>query len=332
MNTIRHLLLTPLLAGALWAEDAAPALEVNPAVPAPEAQPAVKPAAIPAAQPEVIPAAKPAEAKPAVPERTYGNGKVSAARLNVRVRPGTIYEAVAILRQDDPIRIVSESNDWVEIAVPATAAAWIHRDQVDKDGIVLDEEIRVRCGAGTVYNPYNGTLRKGDQVKLLGEEKDGWLKIVPAADKLGAWVGRAYITIEQPAKIAEVVKPEPKPEPPKPEIKPVEPPKPEIKPIPPKPADPVDPVRSIQPGTGRTILLGYLLPLARPNANGATHQVVNTRADGTLETVGLVASKHAYINLAEWEKWRVRVYGREIKVAGQKDPLLQAEGIQIESK
>ena len=359
MKTVRHLFLAQLIAGALWAQDAAPAIEVKPAVPAPEVKPEAKPEAKPEikpeAKPEVKPEAKPEvtvpevkpEAKPevkpevkpvvpvvpVVPERTYGNGKVIATRLNVRVRPDTMYEAVAVLHQDDAVRIVSETKEWVEIAVPATASAWIHRDQVDKDGIIQDEETRIRCGAGTAYNAYNGTLRKGDSVKLLGEEKDGWQKIVPPADKISAWVGRSYVTIEQPAKIAEVVKPEVKPiEPPKTEIKPVEPPKPEVKPEPPKPAEPVEPARTIQEGTGRIILLGYLVPIARPSSSGATHQIITIRPDGKPETVGLLASKHAYINLAEWENWRVRVYGRETKAPGQKEAVLQTEGIQIEPK
>jgi len=202
MNTIRHphpfvrLLLLPALAGTLLAgaaETVKPAPDATPAAPTVAATP---PATVPAATAAATPAA-PATTPPAPAAPVAGRpGKVIANVLNVRARPGLNYERVAVLKRDDPVTVVGESEEWLEIAVPAAADAYVSSHFLDlPSGKVKADRLRVHAGPSGVYSTY-GFIERGFVVKPLADpDADGWLKIEAPATAT-VWVNRKFIEFQ----------------------------------------------------------------------------------------------------------------------------------------
>jgi SH3-like domain-containing protein len=209
MNMIRHphplvrLLLLPALAGTLLAgaaETVKPAPATPPAAPTVAATP---PATVPASA-AAVPAATtaatlaaPATTPPAPAAPVAGRpGKVIANVLNVRARPGLNYERVAVLKRDDPVTVVGESEEWLEIAVPAAAEAWVSSHFLDlPSSKVKADRLRVHAGPSGVYSTY-GFIERGFVVKPQGEpDADGWLKIEAPATAT-VWVNRKFVEFQ----------------------------------------------------------------------------------------------------------------------------------------
>ena len=211
MNTIRHphhlarLLLLPALAGTLLAgaaETAKPAPATTPAAPTVAATP---PATVPASAAAVPAVTTTTAATPAAPATTppapaapvAGRpGKVIANVLNVRARPGLNYERVAVLKRDDPVTVVGESEEWLEIAVPAAAEAWVSSYFLDlPSSKVKADRLRVHAGPSGVYSTY-GFIERGFVVKPQAvPDADGWLKIEAPATAT-VWVNRKFIEFQ----------------------------------------------------------------------------------------------------------------------------------------
>ena len=206
-NSRRLFLLTalPSLAGA-WlagaAESAVPPVPAGtppPTVPVAAAAVPAVPAPAPAAAAAIVVAtpAAPATTPPAPAAPVAGRpGKVTANALRVRARPGTNYEPVAMLKRDDPVTVVGEAEDWLEIAVPAAAEAWVSSHFLDlPSGKVKADRLRVHAGPSGVYSTY-AFIDRGFVVKPLGEpDADGWLKIEAPATAT-AWVNRKYVEFQ----------------------------------------------------------------------------------------------------------------------------------------
>ena len=156
-------------------------------------------------------------------------GTATAATLNVRARPGTMYEVVAKLTQGAPVEIVGEQEGWYEIRPPADTEAWVAMRYLDVQGKVTGDEVYVRSGPGAIFSAF-GKLTTGEVVERVGAPADEWQRI-EAPPQATVWVSSQFIKVEPP----------PPPPPPPPVVTPPAPaPVAEsAKPLPPTPAPPV---------------------------------------------------------------------------------------------
>jgi hypothetical protein len=152
---------------------------------------------------------------PAVPEGPVSTEDVNAVNVpsfpytaeitgdNVYIRsgPGTNYYDCGRINKGDKVEVVNIQFSWSRIVPPAGSFSWISMQYVSIDpndptiGIVSGDDVRVYAGSEAVKPLYSTTLQlklnNGDKVKLLGEEKDNYYKIVPPT---GAyfWVSTQY--------------------------------------------------------------------------------------------------------------------------------------------
>ena len=158
----------------------------------------------------------PATSPAASPSTSLGAGETADANLPampfmaeitsndvyVRSGAGTNYYFCSKLNTGDKIKVVGSKFSWLQIVPPANCYAWISSQYVqvnpqDKTvGTVIGDAVRVYAGADEVQ-PMHSTsslvkLDKGDKVKLLGEEKEGYSKIsLPEGAYL--WVSSQFV-------------------------------------------------------------------------------------------------------------------------------------------
>jgi uncharacterized protein YgiM (DUF1202 family) len=128
----------------------------------------------------------------------------------VRSGPGTDYYQCGKLLKGDRVTVVKEEGGWSLIVPPLGSFSWIHMQYIcvslnDRtEGVVTGDQVPVYAGSELVAPIHSTTrqvvLRRGDKVKLLGEERDGYLKIACPAGA-GLWVSSRYIRpiTDQPA-------------------------------------------------------------------------------------------------------------------------------------
>lgn len=134
-------------------------------------------------------------------------GVVIAPRLNVRARPGLQYEVLCQLRRGQRVKIVKHADEWLGIAPPPTAAAWVAAaDIVDNKVVVAQTE--VRAGPHAVFSTI-AKLGQGDAVEVRPGGSDKWLRIAPPA-KAVLWVHRDYVEPAGAGAPAAGAKPAPK--------------------------------------------------------------------------------------------------------------------------
>ena len=150
-------------------------------VPAAMAQTDVNMASVPAV---TIGTPKPA----AAPTGTYV-GEASGDDVIIRSGAGTNFYKCGKLYKGDRIQVVSTQQDWACIVPPPGCFSWIPMQYVSINldnptiGIITGDNVRIYAGSDFV-EPMHSTseqvkLFRGDQVKLLGEEKDDYYKIAP---------------------------------------------------------------------------------------------------------------------------------------------------------
>jgi uncharacterized protein YgiM (DUF1202 family) len=107
----------------------------------------------------------------------------------VRSGAGTNYYECGKLHKGDQVKVVGSRYSWLQIVPPGGSFAWISKQYVQVEppnsaaGSVIGEGVRVYAGSNDIQ-PMHSTsllvkLNKGDTVSLLGEEKDGYVKIAP---------------------------------------------------------------------------------------------------------------------------------------------------------
>jgi SH3-like domain-containing protein len=137
-------------------------------------------------------------------------GTVTAGVLNVRAKPARHFERIAKFKRGDEVRIVQETDEWLEVLLPQDAKAWVAREFLAPDGVVTATELQVRSGPGVVFTSY-ATVKKGDALTPLGPPLDEWQQVLAPAGTTG-WVNRAYVRLGDPIPAAAVAKAEePKP-------------------------------------------------------------------------------------------------------------------------
>lgn len=122
-------------------------------------------------------------------------------RVQIRSGPGTNFYHCGFLNRGDRITVVSKQFSWSRIVPPAGTFSWISEQYVKIDpanpsiGIVTGNSVRVYAGSDYQKAMYSttkqGLLDKGEKVKLLGEQSDGYYKIAPPSFAY-LWVSTQY--------------------------------------------------------------------------------------------------------------------------------------------
>jgi uncharacterized protein YgiM (DUF1202 family) len=107
----------------------------------------------------------------------------------IRSGAGTNYYDCGKFKDGDVVKVVATQHGWSRISPPPGSFSWISKQYVDVDpnapetGTVTGDAVRVYAGSGHVKPLYSttlqGKLNRQEKVKLLGEEKGGYLKIAP---------------------------------------------------------------------------------------------------------------------------------------------------------
>ncbi|MHC4265907.1 MAG: SH3 domain-containing protein [Planctomycetota bacterium] len=115
--------------------------------------------------------------------------EITGDDIYIRSGPGTNYYDCGKFKKGDVVKIVAAQHGWSRIAPPPGSFSWISKQYVDYDpnspeaGTVTGDAVRVYAGSGHVKPLYSttlqGKLNRQEKVKLLGEEKSGYLKIAP---------------------------------------------------------------------------------------------------------------------------------------------------------
>jgi len=183
-----------LLTGTGWAQN-----DVN--------QPAAKPAV-------TIGQVKP----PETPESPYV-AEVTGNDVFIRSGPNAnTYYQCGKLYKGDKVQVVKAEQDWVCIVPPPGCFSWIPMQYVSINlnnptmGIITGDNVRIYAGSDYV-EPMHSTseqvrLFRGDNVRLLGEEKDDYYKIAPPQGAY-LWVSSQFLRRMQPAGDRGVVQTEP---------------------------------------------------------------------------------------------------------------------------
>ncbi len=156
-------------------------------------------------------------------EKVYPHiAEVTGTDVYVRSGPGTAYYFSGKISAPAQLTVVGQKNDWFKIIPPDGSFSWISKDYVDIDtknkqiGSVTGDSVRIWAGAEylepKVSHSQQTKLNEGDQVKLTGETKGGYYKIVPPA---GAhlWIDSRYLkyagAVPKPKPIILPPKPQP---------------------------------------------------------------------------------------------------------------------------
>lgn len=128
--------------------------------------------------------------------------EITGSDVNIRSGPGTNYYRCGKLQKGDIVKIVTTDSGWSRIVPPVGCFSWISVQCVsmsldDRDtGIVTGDGVEVYAGSDYVEPMHSTslqvTLNRGHRVRLLGEEKGGYYKIVSPTGAY-VWVSATYI-------------------------------------------------------------------------------------------------------------------------------------------
>jgi hypothetical protein len=147
------------------------------------------------------------------------SAEITGDSVKVRSGSGTNYYECGELFTGDIVEVVGSQFVWSKIVPPTGSFSWIPSQSVKPDpqdstvGIV-QEDARVWAGSNSkspsLSTSRQATLKKGDKVKLLGEQRDEYYKIAPPADAY-LWVSTSYtkpytpkVVVDTPITVAAV--------------------------------------------------------------------------------------------------------------------------------
>ena len=126
--------------------------------------------------------------------------EITGNDVYIRSGPGTNFYDCGKLYKGDRVEVVSTQFGWSRIVPPAGNFSWISMQYVS--GSLDDPTVGIVTGDVSVYagsdgvKPMHSTyeqlrLKRGDKVKLLGEERDDYYKIAPPSGAY-LWVSTQY--------------------------------------------------------------------------------------------------------------------------------------------
>ena len=138
-------------------------------------------------------------------------GKVNAARVNVRAGPGTRYEIVVTVSKDTPVTVHAKVGDWLKIAYPAGQHCYIHprhlQGDIELDRLGDGQKLGVQSETAPLRvrnwdrSSVVGQVKRGDLVTIIGM-RGRWAKITPPATAF-AWIFHRYVTYQGEVKSVE---------------------------------------------------------------------------------------------------------------------------------
>ncbi len=120
--------------------------------------------------------------------------RVIADRVNLRSKASPTAEVVAQVSSNDLLTVRSWGEEWIEIAPPAHADLWIHKEFI-KDSEVLAQNVNIRAGPSVNYAVV-GKVSPGMMLERRGEFGD-WIKIAPP-DSASLWIATSLVQIQRP--------------------------------------------------------------------------------------------------------------------------------------
>ncbi|UCC23241.1 MAG: SH3 domain-containing protein, partial [Planctomycetota bacterium] len=128
--------------------------------------------------------------------------EINAENVNIRSGPGTNYYRTGQINKGDTVKVVASKHSWSHIVPPPGSFSWISKQYIHIEddnptvGIVTGDAVRVYAGSEWLKPIHSTTvqlkLNRGDRVKLMGEEKDDYYKIVPPTGAY-LWVSTQYV-------------------------------------------------------------------------------------------------------------------------------------------
>lgn len=132
------------------------------------------------------------------PRPIIATGLVTGDDVYVRSGAGQNYYPITKLNAGVEVRIVGEKSDWYEIVPPEQCYSLISGEYVDRGqgqlGVVNGDNVNVRAGSLLTSDKYavQTQLSRGDEVSVLGENPDGFLRIAPPKNA-GVYISRDYV-------------------------------------------------------------------------------------------------------------------------------------------
>jgi uncharacterized protein YgiM (DUF1202 family) len=149
----------------------------------------------------------PAETAEAATNAPYV-AEVTGNDVRIRSGPGTQFYQCGRLYAGDRVQVVKSEQGWSCIVPPPGCFSWISVPYVSITlrnptvGIITGDNVPVYTGSDTEEAKYSTSkqvvLRRGQTVKLLGEEKDDYYKIAPPQGAY-LWVSSQYLqSVDKP--------------------------------------------------------------------------------------------------------------------------------------
>lgn len=152
--------------------------------------------------------------------------EVIGTNVYIRSGPGTAYYFCGKISSPAKVTVVGQEHDWFKIIPPQGSFSWISKNHVHLDpkneliGTVTGDSVRIWAGAGYLEPAFSHSqqtkLNEGDQVKLTGQEKGDYYKILPPP---GAhlWISSRYLNYTGPVPKPKPIILPPKPQPARPQ-------------------------------------------------------------------------------------------------------------------
>ncbi|MGB9626176.1 MAG: hypothetical protein ACPMAQ_15085 [Phycisphaerae bacterium] len=127
-------------------------------------------------------------------------GHITGTNVRIRSGPDANYYPVGKFDHGAEVTVYAQQYGWLAIAPPPGCYSLIDREYVDKTadgvGVVNGDDVWVRAGSDIDSHRYakQVKLRKGTELKLLGETSDGaFYKIVPP-EGARLWVSAEFVS------------------------------------------------------------------------------------------------------------------------------------------
>jgi len=130
--------------------------------------------------------------------QVIATGLVTGDDVYVRSGAGQNYYPITKLNAGVEVRIVGEKSEWYEIVPPDQCYSLISGEYVDRGegklGVVNGDNVNVRAGSLLTSDKYavQTQLSQSDEVTVLGENPDGFLRIAPP-ESVGVYISREFV-------------------------------------------------------------------------------------------------------------------------------------------